>query len=126
MEESTLDKLKGWLTRYEVAWESRNAELASSLFTVDATYHEMPFDAPIAGRDGISAYWSRVTADQRDIDFNARPIAMSGNTGIAEWTATFRSESSGATVELNGVFVLDFDSGGLCTHLREWWHVRQR
>jgi ketosteroid isomerase-like protein len=118
--------LEAWLERYKAAWQSRDAELASSLFSVDATYHEMPFDPPIIGRDSIRDYWTRVTADQRDINFRAQPIAVNGNTGVAEWTATFRSQSSGVTIELNGVFVLEFDSAGLCTHLREWWHLRQR
>jgi nuclear transport factor 2 (NTF2) superfamily protein len=116
----------GWLARYEKAWESRDPDLAASLFTADATYHEMPFDAPLAGREAIRQYWARVTADQRDVDFRAKPIVESGSGGVAEWTATFRSESSGATIELSGVFVLEFDRAGLCTSLREWWHVRQR
>lgn len=118
--------LDAWLARYKSAWEGRDAAHAASLFSAGATYHEMPFDAPIVGQDAIRDYWARVTADQRDIDFRARPIATSGHTGIAEWSATFRSEGSGATIELNGVFVLDFDAAGLCTRLREWWHVRQR
>jgi hypothetical protein len=118
--------LTAWLARYETAWETRNADLAASLFTTDATYHEMPFEAPIVGQKGIRDYWARVTADQRDIDFKSRPIVASDRTGVAEWTATFRSESSGATIELNGVFVLEFDDAGRCTSLREWWHVRQR
>lgn len=118
--------LEAWLARYEKAWESRDAVLASSLFSAAATYHETPFDAPIVGPEGIREYWSRVTADQRDIDFHSRPIAVIGDTGIAEWSARFRLETSGATIELNGVFVLDFDAAGLCTRLREWWHVRQQ
>jgi ketosteroid isomerase-like protein len=118
--------LEAWLARYGAAWESRDADAATALFTADATYHEMPFDAPIAGVDGIRGYWTRVTADQRDIHFSARPIVVSGNTGVAEWAANFRLESSGATIELNGVFVLEFDTAGRCRSLREWWHVRQR
>lgn len=118
--------LEAWLGRYGSAWEARDPALAASLFAPDATYHEMPFDAPMVGRDSISAYWARVTADQRDVAFRARLIAVTGDTGIAEWAATFRSASSGATIELSGVFVLAFDGSGLCTALREWWHVRQR
>src|SRR5215218_8189836 len=60
-------KVKAWLDGYEVAWESRDADRAAALFSTDATYHEMPFDAPLAGRDKIRAYWAKVTADQRDI-----------------------------------------------------------
>ena len=125
-ESATTAGVEAWLARYGAAWESRDAEAATALFTAEATYHEMPFDAPIAGRDGIRDYWARVTADQREIRFTARPIVVSGNTSVAEWAADFRLESSGATIELNGVFVLEFDAMGLCTSLREWWHVRQR
>lgn len=118
--------LEAWLARYGAAWEARDAEAAAALFTAKATYHEMPFDAPMVGLDGIRDYWRRVTADQRDIHFRARPIVVSGNTAVAEWGATFRVESSGATIDLDGVFILEFDSAGRCTSLREWWHVRQR
>jgi hypothetical protein len=118
--------LEAWLARYGQAWESRDAELAAALFSDEASYQETPYDAPMAGRGAIDDYWRRVTADQRDVGFRARPIAVSGRTGIAEWGATFRTASTGATIELNGVFVLDFDAAGLCTSLREWWHVRQR
>jgi SnoaL-like domain len=116
--------LEAWLARYGQAWESRDAELAAALFSDEASYQETPYDAPLAGRGAIGDYWRRVTADQRDVNFRARPIAVSSQTGIAQWSARFRLESVGAIVELNGVFVLEFDAAGLCTSLREWWHVR--
>ena len=118
--------LVDWLERYEKAWEGRDADQAAALFTTDAIYHEMPFDAPIEGAAKIRAYWARVTADQREVDFTARPVMVDGNTGVAEWTARFRTASTGATIELNGVFVLEFDDAGRCSSLREWWHVRQK
>ena len=124
--ELTTATLEDWLGRYEVAWETRDANKAAALFTPDATYHEMPFDAPLEGAEKIREYWSRVTADQRDIDFSAKPIMVDDDTGVAEWTATFRTASTGAAIELNGVFVLTFDAAGRCTALREWWHVRQK
>ena len=116
--------LETWLERYGTAWEARDPALAGRLFTANARYHEMPFDEPKSGRAGIEEYWRTVTADQRDVQFESEVIAVSGNTGIAHWSAKFRLESNGATVELDGVFVLEFDSGGLCSKLREWWHVR--
>ena len=114
-----------WLARYGTAWKTRDAELAASLFTEDATYHENPFEAAMKGRAALRDYWTRVTADQRDIEFRSAPIVESGSTAVAEWSARFRVESSGATIELEGVFVLEFDDAGLCRSLREWWHVRQ-
>lgn len=115
--------VEDWLARYEQAWELRDAERAVALFTPDARYHEMPFEAPKNGSAGIREYWATVTADQRDVDFRANVIAINGTTGVARWSASLRSASSGARVELDGVFVLTFDASGRCSELREWWHV---
>jgi ketosteroid isomerase-like protein len=116
--------LEAWLARYEEAWEQRDPAKASALFTENAPYHEMPFDAPKAGRRGIRDYWATVTADQRDVDFTSSVVAVNGQTGVARWSAKLKSAASGVKVELDGVFVLTFDDSGLCNELREWWHVR--
>jgi ketosteroid isomerase-like protein len=116
--------LETWLAGYERAWEQRDASLAVALFTENARYHEMPFDAPKAGRAGIREYWTTVTADQRNVDFKSEVVAVNGRTGVARWSASLTSAASGTRVELDGVFVLTFDAGGLCSELREWWHVK--
>jgi ketosteroid isomerase-like protein len=121
----TKSSLQAWLARYESAWEMRDADRAAALFTQNALYSEMPFDAPKSGRAGIRDYWAMVTADQGDIEFRSEAIAVAGNTGVAHWSATFKLESTGAKVELDGIFVLELDASGACTSLREWWHVRE-
>jgi ketosteroid isomerase-like protein len=120
----TAVQLTSWLQSYGKAWETRDAAAVTKLFTENATYHEMPFDTPKQGRAGIDEYWRGVTADQRDVQFKYEVISVAGNTGVAHWSAKFRAESTGATIELDGVFVLEFDSSGLCSGLREWWHVK--
>src|SRR6185503_18727057 len=105
--------LETWLSSYEQAWEQRDAGRAASLFTENAVYQEMPFDAPKTGRGGIRDYWTTVTADQRNIDFKSQVVAVNGRTGVARWSASLTSASSGARVELDGVFVLTFDASGL-------------
>jgi len=116
--------LQAWLQKYAAAWESRDAAAAGLLFTADASYHEMPFDPPKQGRAAIQDYWKTVTADQRDIQFESKIVAVNGNTGVAHWKATFKVQSTGATIALDGVFVLEFDASGQCKSLREWWHVK--
>ena len=59
-----------------------------------------------------------------NVAFKSEIVAVSGEIGIARWSASLTSAASGARVELDGVFVLKFDAGGLCSELREWWHVR--
>jgi hypothetical protein len=122
-QELSTASLESWLARYEQAWEQRDPAQAAALFTENAPYHEMPFDAPKAGRTGIRDYWTTVTADQRNVDFKSQVVAVNGQTGVARWSASLTSAASGARIELDGVFVLKFD-GNLCSELREWWHVR--
>ena len=120
----TAAALEAWLARYEEAWVERDPERAAALFTENAAYHEMPFDAPKAGRNGIRDYWATVTADQRDVHFTSSVVAINDRTGVARWSAKLKSASGGVRVELDGIFVLTFDDGRLCSELREWWHVR--
>jgi uncharacterized protein (TIGR02246 family) len=116
--------LERWLAGYEQAWETRSADRAAALFTPDGRYHEMPFDAPKQGRASIREYWSAVTADQRNIDFTYDVVAIDGERGVAHWHAKFEAASTGAMLELDGVFVLTIGTDGLCRELREWWHLK--
>ena len=122
-QELSTASLESWLARYEQAWEQRDPAQAAALFTENAPYHEMPFDAPKTGRARIRDYWATVTADQRNIAFKAQVVAVNGQTGVARWSVSLTLAASGARVELDGVFILKFD-GNLCSELREWWHVR--
>lgn len=116
--------LDNWLQAYGAAWEGRDATAAAALFTLDALYQETPHAEPLRGRTAIAGYWATVTADQADVEFDFAILAVSGRTGIAEWSARFRSISGNVPVELNGIFVLDFASDGLVESLREWWHAQ--
>ena len=120
----TTQALESWLQKYGAAWEARDAAAAGKLFAPDATYHEMPFDAPKQGRVGIEEYWRTVTAEHRDVKFESKVISVSGTTGVAHWHTRLKIASTGATLELDGVFVLEFDEKGVCKSLREWWHVK--
>jgi ketosteroid isomerase-like protein len=114
----------GWLEAYGAAWETKNSADVAQLFTDDALYQETPYAAPFRGREAIVNYWDSVTADQNDIEFDFNTLAITGATGIAEWSARFRSISNDVPVELNGVFVLEFADASHVRSLREWWHAR--
>jgi ketosteroid isomerase-like protein len=113
-----------WLDRYKLAWEARDAAQAGALFTADASYHEMPFDAPMQGRAAIETYWSRVTATQADVRFTYEVMSCAGDRGICRWHATFKSAPGGETIDLDGVFVCAFADARTVKALQEWWHVR--
>src|SRR5690606_40355446 len=105
-------------------WVGADADAAAALLTENASYHENPHEAAFEGRQAIRDYWARVTADQRDITFSSKVITTFGNSAVAHWAARFRSASSGAVIHLDGVFLLEFAEGGLCSALREWWIVK--
>lgn len=120
----TPEAFTAWLDGYKRAWEARDAAAAGALFTEDASYHEMPFDEAMHGRSAIEAYWTRVTAGQRDVQFSADIIACVGDQGVSHWHASFINAEDGGTIELDGVFVCRFADAGHVTALREWWHVK--
>jgi hypothetical protein len=116
--------LKDWLDGYKRAWEQTDATAAGNLFSENATYQEKPFDEPMRGREGVVNYWNQVAVGkQKNIDFGYKILGISGNTGFAEWWVDFDLVSADVHVRLAGIFVLEFDGSGLCTSLREWWHV---
>ncbi len=122
----TENQLRDWLDTYGRAWTSRDPDLAATLFSDDSAYHETPFGDPARGRSGVQQYWAAATNGQRDIIFRHEVIAMTGSTGVARWSAEFTRTASGAHVQLDGVFVLEFDEARLCRQLREWWHRREQ
>jgi len=113
---------ENWLDAYKRAWEDRDPEAASDLFTADANYFETPFEAPVRGREGIRDYWSDATRYQEGIEFSYEVLATTENFGIAHWHTEFTRLTSNFTVELDGVFLVELDADGKCTEFREWWH----
>ncbi len=114
---------KKFLATYKEAWETRNAELAASLFTRDAHYWETPFGEPIVGREGIAAYWKKATETQDRIDFKVVNSLQSRYALFAEWTCTYTHRPTGERRELAGSLLADFYGKQVRT-FREYWHRR--
>ena len=116
---------KQFLKKYKQAWETRDADLAASLFTRDARYKENPFGEPIIGREAIHDYWAGATAQQEDIRFTVTNYLHTGYVLIAEWTCQYRDRSSARPRELAGMFFADF-YGNQVRAFREYWQSRAR
>ncbi len=123
-EELTMSALSNWLDAYGEAWESRDADAAAKIFSADTTYQVTPYEDPHLGQDGVRNYWAGVTENQRNVQFDYQTLSVTGNTGIAHWSANFDVAPDGPHIELNGIFVLEFDADGKCRRLREWWHIQ--
>jgi len=109
-----------FLAQYGEAWESRNADLAASLFTRDAHYWENPFGPPIVGREAIREYWEAATGKQEDIHFSVRNSLHQKYTLVADWVCAYRSLSDGARRELAGIMIAEFYGDQVRT-FRECW-----
>lgn len=111
---------KRFLAQYKEAWETRNADLAASLFTRDAHYWETPFGPPIVGREAIRGYWKAATEKQQDIRFSVRNSLHQKYTLGAEWNCAYRSLPSGERRELAGILTAEFYGDQVRT-FRECW-----
>jgi ketosteroid isomerase-like protein len=116
---------KKFLAQYKEAWESKNADLAASLFTRDAHYWENPFGAAIVGREAIHGYWQAATREQEDIQFAVKSCFHQKYTLVAEWTCGYSHRPSGERRELAGMMFADFYGGQVRT-FREYWHRRAK
>lgn len=120
----TIAEVETWFKGYEEAWVTLDPDKVIELFTEDAIYRDNPYEDPHLGREGIHKYWSKVTSDQKDVDFTFDVLAVTNNTGIAYWHSEFTLRSSNAAITLDGMFVLEFNGDGLCKNLKEWWHIK--
>lgn len=122
----TITEFNDWLDAYGEAWVEGNPSQIVNLFDADARYHVTPFDEPLVGHDAIQRYWEAGPRDaHQDVRFSHDVIAVAGECGVARWHASLFHASAGHRIELDGVFVAEFDAGGHCTVLREWWHKRE-
>ena len=115
-----------WLEAYGRAWMSRDPQAAADLFTEEGAYQVTPFVEPMRGRSAIFDYWAHVTETERNIQFGHEILAVTEESGIARWWATFLIVPQGLQTKLDGIFVINLDGDGRCTALREWWHKEQK
>jgi hypothetical protein len=118
--------LKSWVEAYGSAWMGRDPQAAADLFTEDGTYQVTPFVEPMRGRSAIFDYWVHVTETERNIQFEHEILAVTDQTGIARWWASFLIVPQGLQTKLDGIFVITLDDDGRCKALREWWHKEQK
>lgn len=119
MPELTHGQGQDLIDAFKRAWESRDPDLAVSLFRDDAEYREDPFREPLKGANAIRAMWNEVAATQAHVEFDAERIWVSGSTVLSSWHAAFTRRTNGERVRVRGFMTLELE-GGKVTRLREW------
>ena len=117
----TREAVGDWIEAYGAAWRGRDPEAAARLFTEDAIYRSSPFREPHVGTEGIRAYWTRATADQRNLNLRFGTPVIEGSRVSVEWWAIMDLEG-GSSGTLPGSLLLLFAADGRCRELREYWH----
>jgi len=127
---------------YKAAWEQRDERLFTALFAPDGEYANTPF-AVQRGHAQLAEYWRRVKL-QEDVHVTYEVLASAAESGIAHWHVTYQvaseelfriwAQSTGTNLiarkpgdplprmVLDGALSAEFESGGLCTKCRIWWH----
>jgi SnoaL-like domain len=117
------ERVDDWIEAYRRAWELADTPAAVALFTTDASYRSHPLRPAHAGHDGIAAYWSEVTADQRDPRVRFGDPIVDGDRVAVEWWTTMLA--GGGPVTLAGCLLLAFAADGRCRDLRECWNLAE-
>jgi predicted SnoaL-like aldol condensation-catalyzing enzyme len=117
------ERVDAWIEGYRRAWEQADTPAAVALFSGDASYRSHPLRPAHAGHDGIAAYWTEVTADQRDVRVRFGDPIVDGDRVAVEWWTRMRA--GGGPVTLVGCLVLAFAADGRCRDLRECWNLAE-
>jgi uncharacterized protein (TIGR02246 family) len=110
---------EGWLRRYFQAWMSNDPDDVAALFTEDALYWVGPFKEPWVGRDQIVERWT--TGRQEDVRTAFDVVAVEGDTGVAHWNVSARTEDDRRRMEWDGILTIAFALDGRCREHREWF-----
>jgi hypothetical protein len=117
--------VQDWIAGYGRAWEERDPDAAAALFSENAIYRDHPLGEPHAGREGVHAYWTGVTATQEDVRvrFGTPVVSADASRAAVEFWVTMLG--GGTEVTLAGILFLRFGADGLCEELREAWHFAE-
>lgn len=118
--------LEAFLKAFKAAWENRDPEAAVALFTEDASYSTSPFQLAMLGRRSIRAFWNDVPRLQAEVRFDATPVAVEDDVGVAHYQAQFRRLTDDQRVEQDGVMVVHLNASGLCYQLGLWAVAKSR
>jgi ketosteroid isomerase-like protein len=111
-----------WARTWVSAWTSHDVDAVVALYAPRCVHRSAPFRAPHRGRDGVREYVSGAFAEESavvDVYFG-EPV-VDGDRACVEYRAQVL-DRDGAPVTLAGSAFAHFDSDGLLTEVRDYWH----
>ena len=87
----TYQQFSNWLTSYGSAWEAKDVDDFTALFSADARYYKQPFGEPRRGRVEIANGFLKGVSSQRGIHFVADVQHIAGHRGTGTLEVLFRT-----------------------------------
>lgn len=116
-----------WLDNYVQAWLSYDPEKIGALFAEDAVYRYAAYDEPLVGRMAIVQNWLENRDAAGTYQAHYAPIAVDGDVAVSHGRSQY-FEADGTTPkdEFDNVFVMRFNTDGLCADFCEWYMRRPK
>ena len=108
------------LAAYKRAWEGRDVDGVMELYAPGAEHRDHPFREPIVGDNAIRAMWNDIATNERDIEFDAEGIWVSGATVLASWHAAYTDGTNADRVRMRGFLTMELDDERRIRRFREW------
>jgi ketosteroid isomerase-like protein len=108
------------LARFKAAREHRDVDAMLSIFAEDVEARPDPFQAALLGHVAVRDHWNRIAAEQRDVEFDAERVWVSGRTVLASWHAAWTRVADGDRLRERGFTVFEIDDVGTVTRWRSW------
>jgi ketosteroid isomerase-like protein len=114
---------QNWLDGYVEAWKTYDPEKIGALFADDVEYRYHPADdEPLKGRAAVVASWLENTDPQGTYDANYAPVAIDGDTYVANGHSDYFDGPGGPMRDQYfNVYVCKFNDKGECTSFTEYW-----
>lgn len=122
---------RAWIDAYGDAWMTQDPNKIVKLFTPDGVYHERRYREPMRGLQAIRSYWQDLVHDlQRDVHFEARQVAVSGEQAFVQWHSHFSWRPINGILEIDALSRITFAAAKVdgvlqCTLFEEWMDIRE-
>jgi ketosteroid isomerase-like protein len=109
-----------WLADYEAAWRTPGTGLLTWIFTDDASYHQSPYEQPVAGLEAIRRMWEEERAGPDEVfTFATEIVALEGPTAVVRAEVRYGDPVS---QEYRDLWIIRLGDDGRCSWFEEWPH----
>jgi len=112
-----------WGEKFGSAWSRLDVEGALAMLSKDVEYYESNFSPACSSWEEVVKLWEVVPRNQKNVVFNHEVIVVEGDFGCIRWQVSRDLISTGKHQKIDGIFIIQLNSKGLCTIFRQWRSV---